>query len=179
MRKLVSIVLIGLLLFNVLGYYGLFMGLQYQNTQRFTQRLDANDYNAAEEVTIKMPITIPYVVESNEYVRVDGDFEYNGEFYRLVKQRMANDTLYIVCVKDHQSQRINDALTDYVKTFSDNPGSTGNTTTLPSFIKDYLSSSFSIKHACAGWGLEITLQHAPKLLVSSYFPSIVHPPERA
>lgn len=180
MRKLISIVLIGLLLFNVLGYYGLFLGLRYQNTQQFTYRLDADDYNEAEAVTIKIPVSIPYSVESNDYERVDGEFEYQGEFYRLVKQRHAHDTLYVVCIKDHQTKRINQALTDYVKTFNDSPGGAGHAaSTLPSFIKDYLSNSFSIKRESVGWSQTIAEQGEPKVLVSSYSPSIVHPPERA
>lgn len=180
MRKLISISLILLLLFNVMGYYGLFLGLRYQNTQQFTQRLDAEEYNVAEEVMIKIPMSVPYATDNQEFERVNGEFEHNGEFYRLIKQRLSNDTLYVVCIKDQTSKKINQALTDYVKTFTDSPGTSHNTVnTLPNFIKDYLSNSFSIKRLSVGWSLEVQQQSAPKSLTSSFFASIVHPPERA
>jgi hypothetical protein len=163
-----------------MGYYGLFLGLRYQNTQQFTQRLDADNYNVAEEVLIKIPITIPYATDSKEFERVNGEFEHNGEFYRLVKQRLSNDTLYVVCIKDHTSKRINEALADYVKTFTDNPGNTSHSVnTLPNFIKDYVGNSFSIKPVSVGWSTDVNNQSPPKTLVSSFLVSIVHPPERA
>ena len=36
------------------------------------------------------------------YERVNGEFEHNGEFFKLVKQKLENDTLNIVCIKDHR-----------------------------------------------------------------------------
>jgi len=121
MRKLLSIVLSLLLLMNVLGYYGVFMGLHYKNSQDLMQRFDANDYGEQETVTLKVPLALPYAADETQFERVDGELEHQGEFYRLVKQRLYQDTLYMVCYKDSQSKRIKQALADYVKTFTDKP----------------------------------------------------------
>ena len=180
MRKLTSIVLIILLLFNVLGYYGLFMGLRYQNSQYQLQRLDSEHYTETETVTIKIPLAIPYASDDKDFERVDGEFEHNGEFYRLVKQRLQHDTLFLVCLKDQGSKRIHKALADYVKTFTDKPvdskqGAKG----IPSLIKEYLCSACSIKHSSAGWALEVYSTSIPESFINSFCPSIIHPPERA
>lgn len=180
MKKIVSIAFIFLLLFNVLGYYGLFFGLHYQNRQELIQRFDTENYNELETVTIKVPLAVPYANESQEYQRVDGEFEHNGEFYHMVKQRLSQDTLYIVCVKDQQSKRINQALTDYVKTFTDKPvDGKSHTTPLPSFIKEYLVGTYTIKSSSEGWSSNVRHESAPVVFIPSFCASIIHPPERA
>ena len=178
LKRIVSILLVALLLFNALGFYGLLAGLKYKSTLELVHRLDNQQYSKAETFTIAVPIAIPYQ-QSSEYARVDGEIEHNGEFYRLVKQKFANDTLFIVCIKDHESKRIKQALTDYVKTFTDKPADAKNTSsTAITFIKDFLHSSINISHASQGWNYSVE-QASP----FDYFynrPSVVFtPPPRA
>ncbi len=69
-----------------------------------------------------------------------------GEFYRLVKQKYQNDTLFMVCIKDHASKRIEQAVTDYVKTFTDKPIDTKHSGKVnTNFIKDFLPSRITHK----------------------------------
>jgi hypothetical protein len=114
LKRLTTICLVALLLLNVLGYYGVFVGLQYQNERSQLKRFDADLYDESETFTIKVPISIPYAVDQSDFERVDGEFEHQGQIYRMVKQRLSNDTLHIVCIKDHHETRITQALKDYV-----------------------------------------------------------------
>ena len=132
-----------------------------------------------QEVTIKVPLTVPYSTDSREYSRVDGEFEHKGEVYRLVKQRLQSDTLFIVCVKDNASKEINQALEDYVKTFTDKPvSSKGNSKNIQNLIKDFLTQSISIEKQNSGWEetLAFYLIEYQYELVSS---SLTGPPPRA
>jgi hypothetical protein len=137
MKRVITYLLTALLLLNVLGYYGLFLGLKYQHTISLTHRLDENNYKEAETFTLKVPLSVPYS-SNTAYERMDGEFEHQGEFFRLVKQKLLNDTLYIVCIKDIRSKHIKQALAEYVKTFGDHPIQSKSTDTVPLFIKDYL-----------------------------------------
>ena len=145
------------------------------------QKLDANNYNTSETITIKVPITIPYAYNSRDFERVDGKFEHNGEFYRLVKQRLYRDTLYYVCVKDHTSKRINQALISYVKTMTDEPVDQQKSAhTLPGFSKDFFSYAFSIDHISNGWEYEVVKNTFVTVFICDEYPSsIFHPPECA
>jgi hypothetical protein len=135
----------------VLGYYGLFLGLQYSSSYNLTQRLDSHQYNDTETFTLKVPMAVPYQADT-EYERVDGEIEHNGEFYRLVKQKLSQDTLYIVCLKDNASKNIKRALGDYVKTFTDKPVDTKhNAKTFLTLIKDYLPTSIGVISLTEGW----------------------------
>jgi hypothetical protein len=176
MKKTVSIFLIAILLLNVMGYYGLFIGLQYKNSLQITQRLDANDYRHEETITLKVPLTIPYFGDK-EYERVDGEIEHKGEFYRLVKQKFEQDTLYIVCIKDARSKQINKALGNYVKTFTDQSSDRSDTKTVPHFIKDYITTSFNLGSSSTGWSLPVLHHMDERTIVNPYFLIISPPPE--
>ncbi len=179
LRKLFSIAFSFLLLLNVMGYYGVFLGLQYKNDKDMIQRLDAEKYSDSETVTIKIPISIPYAMDSKSFERVDGNFEHNGEFYRLVKQKLANDTLYVVCLKDHENKRIDEALTSFVKTFTDNPVDQHSSSKIViNFIKDYIPQTFAVQHLSLGWEKDVVKESSCSILRSSFHPTIIHPPER-
>ena len=116
------------------------------------QRLDNHQYSEEETIVLSVPIAIPYLHDSKDYERVDGEFEYEGEFYRLVKQKYQSDTLYMVCIKDHTTKRIEQALTDYVKTFTDKPVDSKNSAkTTVDFVKDFLPFKISIFSISHGW----------------------------
>jgi hypothetical protein len=141
-----------LFLLNVLGYYGVLMGLKIRNTQNLSAQFDEDDYSRQHEVTIKVPITIPYQSDTREYVRVNGEFEHEGDVYKMVKQRLQRDTLYIVCVKDNTSKKINQALKDYVKSYTDKPSNQkSNSKTVQNFIKDYISTATVLQNSNDGW----------------------------
>lgn len=154
------------------------MGLQLKTAHQMRQHFDNENY-VHQEVTFKVPLTVPYSTDSKEYNRVDGEFEHNGEVYRLVKQRLQGDTLFIVCVKDNTSKRINQALADYVKTFTDKPGSSQeNSKSNQNLIKDFISNSVSIEKQNSGWEKKLTfylVENKYELLSSS----LTGPPPKA
>lgn len=167
MKRGFTLFMLALFLLNVLGYYGVFVGLQFKNSREMQARFDNEDYARTQEITIKVPITVPYATDSREYTRVDGEFEHQGELYRMVKQKLQSDTLYIVCVKDNISKDIKQALADYVKTFTDKPVSEkSNSKTAQNLIKDYMISSTTLQTISDGWNNRLT----PGILARGYNP---------
>jgi hypothetical protein len=158
-KRPLTIILLALFLLNVLGYYGVFVGLRMKAEQAMRTQFDDENFVAEEEVIIKVPITIPYANDSRSYERVDGEFEYKGQVYRLVKQKLQSDTLFIVCIKDDQTAKINQALADYVKTFADKPATSkqSNFSTFQ-FSKDYLLNTTEIISTAEGWDLLVSFK---------------------
>lgn len=145
MKRSFSILLLLVFLFNVVGYYPVFWGLKYHARMEMTQRLDNENYNAAETVTIKIPLTVPYNTFGQDYERMAGSFEHHGEFFNLVKQKLEKDTLYIVCIKDHKEKQLHAAMTDFIKLSTDLPTSSQQTLKLLSgLIKDYIPATLTI-----------------------------------
>lgn len=177
MKKLFSSVFIVLVLLNVMGYYGILMGLKHSNEQALRKQFDAGLYDIDETQVIKIPFKTPY--DADGYTRVDGDFVRDGEVYRLIKQRQYRDTFHIVYMKDKTGTIINKAISDYVKTFSDSSAADNSGDfLLPVLLKEYFSIPFNIKHLALGWEQTMPCASSQKILIHSYLSSIVHPPER-
>jgi hypothetical protein len=155
------------------------MGLEYRNDQVMLSQFESGKYAEYQTVTIKIPMAIPYAADDADFRRVDGKFEHEGEVYRLVKQKYAGDTVTVICYKDFENERINNALTDYVKTFADNPASQKSGSKISfSFLKDFLPETFVMENISHGWKRDIILHSSSIQFVSSFYPSVVHPPER-
>jgi hypothetical protein len=152
LKKSVSIVLLLALLFNIAGYNLLFLALKYQARTELIEHLDANTYTADRTIIIKIPLSIPYQTDWTAYERVDGDFEHQGEFYRLVKQKLHHDTLYVVCIKDHKQKQLTSAMGDFTKLVNDLPGTSTTLKLLGSFQKEYrFSSAIELFAHQSGW----------------------------
>lgn len=154
-KRLLTLFLLLLFMLNIVGYYGVFVGISLSDAAAMRQDFDM-EKPLQDEVLIKVPIAIPYAVDATDYQRVDGEFEHQGQVFRLVKQKLQSDTLYIVCVKDDSAVKINQALADYVKTFTDKPTTT-KSGTVPTFqfSKDYLPITTGVTQTATGWSAPI------------------------
>jgi len=179
LKKLVSLTLVALLLLNILGYYGIFLGLQLKKTQSMIQRFDAADYDDDQTIAFKIPLALPYAGESKGFIRVDGQFEHDGEFYRMIKQKLSNDTLTIIVFKDAEAKELHKAASNFVKSFTDKPaGSSSNAKMSPTFIKDYIQHELEIENQSNGWEKDLTNIGFDQKLTPTFYSSIIHPPER-
>jgi hypothetical protein len=142
---------------------------------------DADDYAKESTLTIKIPISMPYPVYANGFERVNGEFEYQGEFYKLVKQKLESDTLYVVCYKDLKAKRIATALEDFAKVSNDLPlSSKSPISIIAKIIKDYESvHQPEIIHNNTGWSLSTTFYSSEFSILQLTLPVFSPPPEQA
>jgi len=123
-KKIFSAILLIVFTFNLGGYYVVFKLLQVSAHNDLIQKLETNQYSETQTIDLKIPISLPYSISpSNDFKRVDGRFEYNGDIYKLVKQKFENDTLHIICIKDHKEKRLINHFKEYAKNTHDSPGS--------------------------------------------------------
>lgn len=179
MKKAISFALIAVLLMNTMGYYAIFMGLHFKNNVAMTKRLDANQYDESQAIRLEIPMNAPYLNDDADFERVDGMFTYDGESYRLVKQKYSKDVLTLIVIKDTENKRINDAMSDYAMSFSDNNGDDGDVNMTVSFIKDYIPQTFSILTTSLGWSTDVYNSINTNDLIPTFTASVIHPPERA
>lgn len=182
MKKIVAVFLTIVFLFNVIGYYGIYLALVTKAQSAMNQKIDDEDYASDQTITIKVPLTLPYPLQQDEFQRVKGDFEHHGEFYKLVKQRHANDTLYIVCMKNNEEKKAFKTLKEFVNLSTDQATSTGNqnTKTIVSVIKDYNPVIEQIQFAPRE-GIELAKPVAcfKGTILNQEFPEFSPPPESA
>ncbi len=156
----------------------MFWGVRSQAKQDLLQRLDAENYSSDDLVILTLPIALPYPIQQNGFERVNGEFEFNGEFYNLVKQRLENDTLFMVCIKDHQEKKLFSAMSDFTDLTNSLPAGAKHTMDLfGKLFKDYTSSLITCVSSGDGWTADITFPSEVSEVLQLNYPILSPPPE--
>jgi hypothetical protein len=181
LRRTLAISLLAVFLFQLVGYYFVYLGFSVHANKQLISRLDAHEYSADETITLKIPFTLPYWMNAEQFERVDGDFEYQGEFYKLVKQKLSNDTLFVVCIKNEGEKQLFDALSDYIKLSNELPASSKQALKLwGSIVKDYIPCEPASLAVSEGWSVIKEFGREHLLAFTSPSVSVISPPpERA
>jgi hypothetical protein len=82
-------------------------------------RLDKEQYNDEELISIKTPLNLPYYSSSSTYERAYGSVEVNGITYEYVKRRVHLDTLELLCLPDKARTHLQSAQNDFFKLSAD------------------------------------------------------------
>ena len=115
MKKLATILLLGLLLFNFIGYRFVFYTLQEKAEKELVGKIDNNAYNDADLITITVPLSMPYLTDSKDFERKDGEITLNGKIYHYVKQKVSQGNLILMCLPDEQKMHLQSAKADFFK----------------------------------------------------------------
>lgn len=139
MKKVITFIILALFLFNLGGYYILFWALRIQSNSNLMIKIETGDIAEYQTIELKIPMGLPYpLINQRGFERAMGKFEYNGEFYTLVKSQYKNDTLYIVCLKNHVEKRLTKVMYDYGKLTNNASDSDSQTMSfLSKLSKDY------------------------------------------
>ncbi len=141
MRKAAAILLLTLFLFNTIGYK-LWFGVAMQRADvKLETALDNKDYNNDQLFTLKVPINLPYQNIACGFERVNGEIIVNGETYKYVQRKVANDTLYLQCIKNTVKIKLQQKSNDYFGKIND-VASNNSTKKMPG--KSSQSAKFSI-----------------------------------
>lgn len=114
MKKIASIFLLGILLFNWFGYR-LVIGYWQEKTKNDLEaRLDVNDFDESQLITVKTPVThLSYYNTSPEFERVNGSVEIGGVQYKYVERRLYNDSLELRCLPDQGAMKLRATADDF------------------------------------------------------------------
>lgn len=176
MKRLFSFLFLILFLFNLIGYYGIYLGLRASAKQEMHSRLDAEAYSDDETLTIKLPFTLPYQNDWDSFKRIDGSFEKDRIFYSLIKHKIERDTLVIVYIKNHEETSLFESLTRFVETTTDTPLSEKAGKIIKHFAKDFLATCSALEHESTGWQLEAPFLEKSFQINSSGVPPQSPPP---
>lgn len=124
MKKTFTILLLGLLLFNLGGYYLLFIGLRIKADRDMEERLDAGKYNPGQSIILKVPVYLPYQPDMKEYQPVmNGELVFEGKHYNAVMRKVYRDTVYTVYTLNTYKNRLYRKLNDLTAMFTNVPRS--------------------------------------------------------
>jgi hypothetical protein len=155
-----------------------FWALRSQAKSDLLHRLDADEYASSDTEVLTIPISLPYPLQDDDYKRVNGEFEYQGSYYNLVKQKLENDTLFVVCIKNHQEKKLVNKMNEYSNLMNNLPTSTKQTIDLfGKLFKDYNSIHFSCSISNEGLNLNICYTELNLALLIQDYPIDSPPPQ--
>lgn len=104
-----------LFLYNLAGYYVLFVVRQYQAKMEMRAYLDKNEIDSPKDLVLKVPLTLPYQMNRIDYEVASGSLTHQGKTYQRVRQMMLRDTLYVYCIEDTKQNALQDELADHTR----------------------------------------------------------------
>lgn len=146
LKRIISSLVLVLFLFNILGYGGLLMKLKGIASSKITQKLNTELYDMGGSMTIKMP----YAGYIEPDYMVNLEIKQDGEIFRVIKQRQHADTLYLVCLRDEASTKINSAYEEFVQSFAGHDNDNQKNVKVE-VEKNYLSSLIDLTPTENGW----------------------------
>lgn len=183
-KQLAAILLIGILFFNWYGYQLLSAYWQQKAERTMVARLDRNDYDDAQLVSIKVPITaMAYYNGSSTFQRVDGQIDLDGVHYNYVKRRIFGDSLELLCIPNMTAIDLQKAKNDFFRQVNDlqqNQGKKNNSTPAKDISKDYTPTAMDIIIPAAHADLSPQVGvFAAAQLPARYTPTAEKPPAQA
>jgi hypothetical protein len=81
--------------------------------------LDKEAYNMKDLITIKIPLSLPYLNNWSDFQRVDGEIELDGRIYKFVKRKVYDGQLILLCLPDDHKMHLKAAREDFFKSVND------------------------------------------------------------
>ncbi len=104
-------------------------------------RLDKQEYNNDELISIKTRLYLPYYNSSSEYERAYGSIEVDGIWYEYVQRRVHQDTLELLCLPNKAKMNLQTLKNEFFKMSVDSHSQQDKNSniikiTLPDFCQD-------------------------------------------
>ena len=111
MRKILSILLVFVLFYSIMGFYLNFKIEQYQVKREIKHKI-INNLPEKELTLIKISSGNSGKIK---WMEEDKEFRYNGKMYDVVKIKKVNDTTYYYCFNDEKESKLLSHLDNLVK----------------------------------------------------------------
>jgi hypothetical protein len=109
MRKLLTILLLSLLVFNWVGYRLLSQYLEDRSNLKLEAQLDQQQYNEEDLIEIRIPVNLPYQNDTREFERIDGEITLGDVHYKYVKRKIENGQLVLKCIPNETKMALQTA----------------------------------------------------------------------
>lgn len=107
MKKLVAIALLSLHLFSLYGNMAVYAYCVYRSDKVFNEQVSKNLYKIDDLVEVKIPVKMPTIENWKDYVYISGQVQLKDNCYNYVKLKMTRDTMYLMCIPNYRTTRLN------------------------------------------------------------------------
>ena len=180
----------GILFFNWYGYQLLTNYWQQRADARLEARLDKNEYDESQLLSVKIPTptTLAYSLSNYDgaagFQRVNGQIDIGGVRYQYVKRRIYKDSLELLCIPNETAIKLQQVKNDFFRQVNDlqqqNQGKKSPASSLKDISKDYTPTAMhvAVPNALAALAPVQGVYTYP-FLSSFYSPTAEMPPDQA
>lgn len=180
--KLAAIILLLLLSFNFVGYRLWFHVLQNKAETSLTARLDAQEYNEADLLTLKIPLKLPYQTIATNFERIDGEINVDGTIYKYVKRKVEEGHLVLLCLPHTAKMQLEKAKQTAFELTSPATAPHKNDGAKSIVLKNIFSDYDRLANPWTLPPVTVTLQYNRPIeekVVKHFYPTAEQPPEAA
>lgn len=107
-------------------------------------QLNNANYKESDLVSIKIPLNLPYLTESTNFERVDGQIELNGIQYNYVKRRVINDSFELLCIPNYAACEIKNTYHQFLQSVVQSPQTQENKSGSAALLAKYFSFDYVV-----------------------------------
>ncbi len=120
-RKTIAIVLLTVQFYNLGGYVALFKYFIYRADKFNEQQISKDRYKEADLVEVKIPVHLPVLGNWIGYQTISGSVQLEQNSYNYVRMKVTQDTLYVMCIPNYKTTRLNKANIIFAREVSEAP----------------------------------------------------------
>ena len=98
----------------------LFQYFIYKSDSSISDRINHNGYKSNELVEIKVPVHLN-IQDWDDFAPISGQVKLKDNCYNYAELKMTRDTMYLMCIPNHDKTRLVNANIIYAKQVSDAP----------------------------------------------------------
>lgn len=102
-------------MFNFVGYRLFFSVLQQRADDNIVAKIDKQNYTNADLITLTVPLSMPYITDSKDFERTDGEITLSGKIYHYVERKISNGNLILKCLPNDEKTNLQNAKEDFFK----------------------------------------------------------------
>jgi len=129
---------------NWFGYRLVIGCIEDAHSRELVSKFDKEEYDESELISVKTAFPLPYLVNSADFERWDGEINIDGILYKYVKRRFINDSVEFLCIPDPHTMNLQTARDNFFRLANDlqqdHPGKKTDQAPVPSFkqvLNDY------------------------------------------
>jgi hypothetical protein len=125
--------------FNFVGYRLWYAYMQNRSDRLLEASLDKEEYDPNDLITIKVPLSLPYVTDWADFQRANGEIEIGGRVYKFVKRKIFQGQLILLCLPDDRTTNLKTAKEGFFRLAND-------LSAIPASKKQHNGNTASFEH---------------------------------
>lgn len=178
MRRLYSYLFLILMLLNTIGYYEVLRVIERRHVAKAISMIVKNETEISGNLLLKIPMCPGDRADDLEYQRAVGEVTVDSQVYHYIKQKVHDDTLYIMCLSDAKATQVRNTISDYSRSFTDKDqkSNSSNKSLINSLTKFYTILGLESTITKTGWISKLNLTAFNNLYAFSSYATIFRPP---